>query len=64
MKTSQLNRLKRRAETRAEEAETQTLKQNQMAEEAVKDAAKAVHVPEQHNVEAAKANIEVWAANG
>ena len=59
LKTSQLNRLKRRAAVRAEEAETQTVRQNQMAEEAVEDAAKAVHVPEQHNVEAAKANIEV-----
>ena len=64
LKTSQLNRLKRRAAVRAEEAETQTVRQNQMAEKAVEEAAKAVHAPEQHNVEAAKKNIEVQAANG
>ena len=64
LKTSQLNRLKRRAAVRAEEAETHTVRQNQMAEKAVEEAAKAVHAPEQHNVEAAKKNIEVQAANG
>ena len=64
LKTSQINRLKRRAAVRAEEAETQTLRQNKMAEEAVEDAAKAVHAPEQHNVEAAKASNKIPAANG
>ena len=35
-----------------------------MAVEAVKEAAKDVHAPEQRNVEAEKANIKVWTING
>ena len=57
LKTSQLNRLKRRAAARAEEAKTQSLIQNQIAEKAVKDAEKARHVSEQHNIDAAKKQI-------
>ena len=58
-----MNRLKRRAAARAEEAKTQSLIQNQIAEKAVKDAEKARHVSEQHNIDAAKANLEVQEAN-
>ena len=63
LKISQLKRLKRRAAVKAEEAKTQTIKQNQIAEKAVKDAEKARHVSEERNMKAAKSNLEVQEAN-